>query len=59
MAPAVPATGDNGQLVGLDHGTWPVLRHVYPDADVPVVQRSTDESKPASFHFEIGRVLAN
>jgi 4,5-DOPA dioxygenase extradiol len=42
---------------GLDHGTWSVLVHVYPEADVPVVQLSVDETKPARWHYELARKL--
>jgi 4,5-DOPA dioxygenase extradiol len=42
---------------GLDHGTWSVLAHVFPKADVPVVQLSIDECRSTSFHYEVGRNL--
>ena len=42
---------------GLDHGTWSILVHVYPKAQIPVVQLSIDGTQPAAFHYEIGRKL--
>lgn len=42
---------------GLDHGTWSVLRRLFPKADVPVVQLSLDRHKSPREHFELGRSL--
>lgn len=43
---------------GLDHGTWSVLAHVFPDADVPVVQLSLDGTRPPSDHYALAGRLA-
>lgn len=43
---------------GIDHGTWSVLCHVFPEVDIPVVQLSIDETQPAAFHYEVGKRLS-
>lgn len=42
---------------GLDHGTWSVIRRMYPDAKIPVLQLSIDYTKPPQFHYELAREL--
>lgn len=44
---------------GLDHGTWSVLVHAFPDADIPVIQLSIDATQPSAFHYELGQRLAS
>lgn len=43
---------------GLDHGAWSVLRRMFPEADIPVVQLSLDRAKEPAFHYELGKELA-
>lgn len=42
---------------GLDHGTWTIIRHMYPNADIPVLQLSIDYSKPPQYHFDLAKQL--
>ena len=42
---------------GLDHGCWSILRRMYPDADVPVVQLSLDYTKTAQYHYDLAKQL--
>jgi 4,5-DOPA dioxygenase extradiol len=43
---------------GLDHGAWSVIRHMYPDATIPVLQFSIDYYKPARYHYELAKELS-
>ena len=43
---------------GLDHGAWTIVRHMYPEANIPVLQLSIDYSKDARYHFELAKELS-
>lgn len=43
---------------GLDHGTWSIVRHMYPEAKIPVLQLSIDYSRPPQYHYDLARELS-
>lgn len=43
---------------GLDHGTWTVVRHMYPDAEIPVLQLSIDYGRPPEYHYNLAKEIA-
>ena len=43
---------------GLDHGTWTIVRHMYPEANIPILQLSIDYNKPPVWHYEMARELS-
>lgn len=53
-----PVDVELDQEWGLDHGSWAVLKHMYPDADIPVIQLSIDSTQSPRYHYELGRSLA-
>lgn len=54
---SVDVVADTGEW-GFDHGTWGVLIKMYPEADIPVIQLSIDGTKPAEYHYQLGKKLA-
>lgn len=42
---------------GLDHGAWSVIKHLYPNADIPVIQMSIDYTKPGRYHYELAKQI--
>jgi 4,5-DOPA dioxygenase extradiol len=52
-----PVAAELDDKWGLDHGAWSVIKHLYPDANIPVVQFSIDYTKDPSYHFELANRL--
>ena len=54
-----PTLVELDEIWGLDHGTWCVVKHLYPKADVPVIQLSIDYTKLANYHYELAKQLSS
>lgn len=52
-----PVVVEEDHQWGLDHGAWSVIRHMYPDADIPVIQMSIDYTKLPQYHFDLAKRL--
>ncbi len=52
-----PALAELDEKWGLDHGAWSVIKHLYPAANIPVIQISIDYSKAPIYHFELAQKL--
>jgi len=44
---------------GLDHGAWTVIKHLYPQANIPVIEMSIDRTKPAAYHYELAQQISS
>jgi len=53
----LPTSVELDQHWGLDHGAWSVIKHLYPEANIPVIQLSIDYTKPAQYHYELAQKL--
>jgi len=53
----LPTSVELDQHWGLDHGAWSVIKHLYPAANIPVIQLSIDYTKPAQYHYELAQKL--
>ncbi len=54
----IPSVNESEEW-GLDHGAWPMLMHLFPDANIPVFQMSIDYYATPSYHYELGKQLAS
>ncbi len=55
----MPAEVSLDEKWGLDHGAWSVIKHLYPSADIPVIQLSIDYTQPAEYHFRLAQQLSS